>query len=150
MLSCSWRAAGLYGWSGNLPMAERDVAASAELKPTAESFAMLGDLYRWRGERVQAREAYVRARLLNPGDAQATAGLANLDLLDAQDAEAFFERDIGFVPFVSYLGDNAGFGFYTGGFERWIRSRLARRRSRSCADERKLNDSWGQSATSDS
>jgi len=135
----------MYGWSGNLPMAERDVGASAELKPTAESFAMLGDLYRWRGERVQAREAYVRARLLNPGDAQATAGLANLDLLDAQDAEAFFERDIGFVPFVSYLGDNAGFGLYTGGLSGGfgLGSRGAFIFS---ADQRKLNDVYGQSA----
>ena len=135
----------MYGWSGNLPMAERDVGASTELKPTAESFAMLGDLYRWRGERVQAREAYVRARLLNPGDAQATAGLANLDLLDAQDAEAFFERDIGFVPFVSYLGDNAGFGLYTGGLSGGfgLGSRGAFIFS---ADQRKLNDVYGQSA----
>jgi hypothetical protein len=105
---------------------------------------MLGDLYRWRGARVQAREAYVRARLLTPGDAQATAGLANLDLLDLQDAEAFFERDIGFAPFASYLGDNAGFGLYTGGFGGGfgLGSRAA---LTFFADERKLNDSWGQS-----
>jgi Flp pilus assembly protein TadD len=83
----------MYGWSGNMAMAERDVAAATELKPTAESFAMLGDLYRWRGERVQAREAYDRARVLNPGDAQAGAGLAELDLFQLHDAEAFFERD---------------------------------------------------------
>ena len=134
----------LHGWSGNLGLAERDVAASTALKPSAESFAMLGDLYRWRGARLQAREAYVRARLLTPGDAQATAGLAKLDLLDVQDADAFFERDVGFVPFVSYLGDNAGFGLYTGGLSGGfgLGSRAAFTFS---ADERKLNDSYGQS-----
>ena len=134
----------MYGWSGNMAMAERDVAASTELKPTAESFAMLGDLYRWRGERVQAREAYDRARVLNPGDAQAGAGLAELDLFELHDAEAFFERDVGFVPYVSYLGDNAGFGLYTGGLSGGF-GLGSRGVFTFSADERKLNDAYGQS-----
>jgi tetratricopeptide (TPR) repeat protein len=135
----------MYGWSGNLPMAERDVAASAALKPSAENFAMLGDLYRWRGERVQSRAAYTRARVLNPGDAQATAGLAALDLADLREAEAFFDNDVGFTPFASYLGDNAGFALSTaglsGGFV--VGSRAALTFS---ADERRLNDANGQAA----
>jgi tetratricopeptide (TPR) repeat protein len=134
----------MYGWSGNLAMAEKDVAAATALKPSAENFAMLGDLYRWRGDRVQAREAYVRARLFTPGDAQATAGLAVLDLADLHDAELFFERDIGFVPFVSYLGDNAGFGLYTGGLSGGV-GLGSRAAFTFGADERKLNDVYGQS-----
>ena len=45
----------MYGWSGNLAMAERDVGASAELKPTAETFAMLGDLSLARRTRASTR-----------------------------------------------------------------------------------------------
>ena len=134
----------LYAWSGNNALASRDVAASASLRPTAVAFATLGDLYRWRGDRVQAREAYDRARILNPGDAQATAGLASIDLAEQHEAESFFDRDVGFIPFVSYLGDNAGFELYSGGLGGGFM--LASRAALTfAADERRLNGDNGES-----
>jgi tetratricopeptide (TPR) repeat protein len=133
----------LYAWSGNNALAARDVAASAALHPTAVAFATLGDLYRWRGDRVQARESYTRARVLNPGDAQATAGLASIDLAEQREAESFFDRDVGFIPYFSFLGDNAGFELYSGGLGGGI-ALGSRAALTFTADERRLNGDNGQ------
>jgi hypothetical protein len=103
----------LYAWSGNSALAQRDLAASDSMRPTADAWDMLGDLYRWRGENNSARAAYARANTLRPGDRGAAAGLEAITVAERHDAYMVLRNDLGLVPFSSYLGDNEGFSLYT-------------------------------------
>jgi len=105
----------LHAWSGNTALAQRDLAASDSMRPTADAWDMLGDLYRWRGENTEARAAYARAGALRPGDHGSAAGLAAIAVAERREAYAVLRNDLGLVPFSSYLGDNAGFSLYTVG-----------------------------------
>jgi tetratricopeptide (TPR) repeat protein len=105
----------LYAWSGNSAFAQRDLAASDSMRPTADAWDMLGDLYRWRGEHDAARAAYARANMLRPGDRGAATGLAAITIAEHHEAYAVLRNDLGLVPFSSYLGDNQGFSLYTVG-----------------------------------
>ncbi|MGE5732658.1 MAG: tetratricopeptide repeat protein [Gemmatimonas sp.] len=105
----------LYAWDGNVALAERDLAASDSLRPSADVWVMVGDLHRWRGEHAAARQAYARANALRPGDRGAAAGLDAIALAEQRDAYSVLRADLGLVPFTSYLGDNDGFSLYTVG-----------------------------------
>ena len=42
----------LHAWSGNATLAERDLVAAVSMLPAPDAWVMLGDLYRWRGDRA--------------------------------------------------------------------------------------------------
>lgn len=63
-------------WEGSLRAGEADLERSAELAPSYEAFALLGDLLRWRGDYAAARSMYVQALALRPGDPAVLASLA--------------------------------------------------------------------------
>lgn len=62
-------------WEGSLRAGEADLERSAELAPTYEAFALLGDLLRWRGDYTAARSMYMQALALRPGDEAVMASL---------------------------------------------------------------------------
>ena len=105
----------LYAWNGNSALAQRDLAASDSMRPTADAWDMLGDLYRWRGENASARAAYARANVLRPGDPGAATGFEAITVAERREAYAVLRNDLGLVPFTAYLGDNQGFSLYTVG-----------------------------------
>jgi len=70
---------------------------------------MLGDLYRWQGEREQAWKAYSEASALRPGDPGAEGGFAELEHSARLQRATVLSSELGWNTFASYLGDNAGF-----------------------------------------
>lgn len=105
----------LHEWNGEGAQAERDLAAAAWLQPSPSSWAALGDLYRWTGDRPHAREAYSRALDLHAGDSAAVAGLQAIALAEHREAYALLSHDLGWRSFASSLSDNAGFDLRAGG-----------------------------------
>lgn len=105
----------LHEWNGNGALAERDLAAAAWLRPSAQSWSALGDLYRWVGDRPHAREAYGRALDLHADDSAAVAGLKDIALAEHREAYAVLSHDLGWRGFGSTLSDNAGFDLRAAG-----------------------------------
>ncbi len=105
----------LYAMTGSGSLAERDLLESAALRPTPAAYVALGDLYRWRGDRRDAREAYARANAMQTGDAAAMAGLEQIAAAERREWATLLSRDVGWRGFSSYIGDNAGFDLYTAG-----------------------------------
>ncbi len=99
----------LYAMSGDNAAAERDLSAAIATRPTPEAWVMLGDMYRWEGDRQRARDAYSEASALRPGDAGAEGGFAELAAAERRQQTAIIGQDLGWNTVASYLGDNAGF-----------------------------------------
>ena len=99
----------LYAFSGDNAAAARDLSAAIEKRPTPEAWVMLGDLYRWQGDREHARQAYSEASALRPGDPGAEGGFAELAATERRQKAAVLSQELGWNTFASYLGDNAGF-----------------------------------------
>ena len=99
----------LYALSGDNTAAERDLSAAIAKRPTPEAWVMLGDLYRWEGDRQHAFNAYSEASALRPGDAGAEGGFAELAAADRRRQSAIVGQELGWNTVASYLGDNAGF-----------------------------------------
>jgi len=105
----------LYAFSGDNAAAVRDLSAAIAKRPTPESWVMLGDVYRWQGDREHAWQAYSEASALRPGDAGAEGGFAELAAADRRQKAAILSGELGWSTFASYLGDNAGFDLSIGG-----------------------------------
>jgi tetratricopeptide (TPR) repeat protein len=74
------RLARLLAWSGRYDEAEAEARALVATRPEdAEAWVLLGDLYRWRGERKRARHAYKRALAADPAVQGASEGLAAIE-----------------------------------------------------------------------
>ena len=99
----------LYAMSGDNAAAERDLSAAIAKRPTPEAWVMLGDMYRWEGDRQRARDAYFEASALRPGDAGAEGGFAELAAAERRQNAAIIGGELGWNTVASYLGDNAGF-----------------------------------------
>jgi len=99
----------LYAVSGDNAAAERDLSDAIAKRPTPEAWVMLGDLYRWEGDRSRAWSAYSEASALRPGDAAAEGGFAELVAAERRQKAAVLSGELGWNTFASYLGDNAGF-----------------------------------------
>jgi Flp pilus assembly protein TadD len=95
--------------SGDNVAAERDVSAAIAKRPTPEAWVMLGDMYRWEGDRRRAWDAYSEASALRPGDAGAEGGFAELAAAERRQKTAIIGPELGWNTVASYLGDNAGF-----------------------------------------
>ncbi len=80
------RLAWLLAWSGSYYEAETMARGILAKSPeNAEAWVLLGDLYRWRGERKRSAEAYRRALEIDPWVVGAAEGLAALEAqLEAQ------------------------------------------------------------------
>ena len=95
-----------------------DLERSAQLRPSYDALAAVGDLYRWRGDYRRSRAAYNRALEIRGGDSRV---LAALTLLRAAERAALAQTDVadepGWTLGGSYSEDNAGFLL--------LRSRLA-------------------------
>jgi predicted Zn-dependent protease len=74
------RLARLLAWSGRFAEAESAALTIVEAQPEdAEAWVLLGDLYRWQGERDRAAAAYERALRVDPSVPGAAEGLADLE-----------------------------------------------------------------------
>jgi predicted Zn-dependent protease len=74
------RLARLLAWSGRFADAESAALTIVQAQPEdAEAWVLLGDLYRWQGERDRAAEAYERALKADPSVPGAAEGLADLE-----------------------------------------------------------------------
>ncbi|KPJ89249.1 MAG: hypothetical protein AMS18_12610 [Gemmatimonas sp. SG8_17] len=86
-----FRLAQLYSWTGQNEAAESAVLTLLEDDPECtEAWVLLGDLYSWRGDRIQAAQAYRQALARAPNNEQARLGLANVR---QQTADAIVERE---------------------------------------------------------
>ena len=99
---------------GDLGAAERDLNESLGLRPSAETYLLLGDTYRWRGEFGRARTAYAAAGTLKR-DRALTAAFAQL----ARDERGVFAfepppvTEAGWHTTAGTNGDNAGIYYST-------------------------------------
>ena len=100
--------------SGDLGAAERDLNESIALRPAAESYLLLGDTYRWRGEFGRARTAYQNAGLLKR-DRTVTAAFAQLarDERGVLSFESAPVAEPGWQSNAATAGDNAGIHYST-------------------------------------
>lgn len=104
----SYRLAELYMWTGQEMEARRVLEALVrDHAERADSWGLLGDVYRYADERGKARKAYERAVDLQPGEAHAAVGLPELDRLHAQTVAA--REPIGVGPKVSLFSDSDDF-----------------------------------------
>lgn len=96
---------------GNLPGALADARASERREATVDAALMQGDIHRWRQERELARQAYVRADALAPGDARVIEGrrLLAMQRRDALSYVGDFGRSASSVG----IGDSDGFSSFT-------------------------------------
>jgi len=135
----------LYAWTGNGSAAERDLAGANAIQEEPGTWVMLGDLYRWRNDRVDARDAYARANALNPGEPGALLGYQAIAEAERREVAAILARELGWSLWSSYLGDNQGFTLYSEGL-----SGAAALGERSAltfgADARRLDTLNGESA----
>ena len=87
-----------------------DLRRASELEPSYDAFASLGDLYRWRGDLVRARQAYDAALRLRAGDERVLAGLALVRAAERTALAQGAESDgAGWGITASFAEDNAGF-----------------------------------------
>lgn len=99
----------LYVWEGDYRRGERDLLASNEIRPAVETWALLGDAYRWRGDYERARGAYAAALALAPGDSAVLAGMADLDRVRSGGIATAGRADPGWTGQFTHSEDNAGF-----------------------------------------
>jgi tetratricopeptide (TPR) repeat protein len=105
---------------GDVAAAETDLRRSIAISPTPEALLLLGDLRRWQGSFVEAREAYERARSLRPADRALTAAFAQLarDERPAPVAVSVPGEEAGTGIQLSAVRDNAGIDYTRVGVRR--------------------------------
>lgn len=108
----------LEAWIGDYSAAEEDLRQSLARRPSRETYALLGDVYRWHGNREASRRAYGAALALAPGDSTALAGLAELERVRAGIIAAGVAADVGWTAQFTHSEDNAGFLYLAGGLGR--------------------------------
>lgn len=87
-----------------------DLKRAVALEPSYDALATLGDLYRWRGDLRQARDAYDAALAFQPGGERVLAGLALVRAAERASLAQRPETDAaGWNLTGSYAEDNAGF-----------------------------------------
>jgi Flp pilus assembly protein TadD len=113
----------LYMIENDYVRAESDLLASARLAPSAEAYAMLGDIYRWRGDFKRSRAMYTLALTLKPDDPAVLASLAELDRSEKAYASSTGSSGpvpevAGWTSFSNYAEDNSGFLYLASGLLR--------------------------------
>jgi len=100
-----FRLAQLHAWTTHEEMAKAELQRLLSAEPDrAEAWALLGDLYRWEGDRLSAWDAYHQALALSPDNADALTGLREIR---AQVDQEVAERDhTGVSPEVAYFRDS--------------------------------------------
>jgi tetratricopeptide (TPR) repeat protein len=135
----------VYAWTGDNASAERDLLAANAVQEDAATWVMLGDLYRWRNDRVRARDAYAHANTLKPGHPGAMLGYQAIAEAERREVAAILARELEWSLWGTYLGDNQHFSLYSEGI-----SGAAAIGDRSAltfgADARRLDSLNGQSA----
>jgi Flp pilus assembly protein TadD len=100
-----YRLALLHTWTERNEEARLILLRLLETSPNrAEAWSLLGDVYRWSGERPAAAGAYRRALVLDPADPRALAGAADLGLQRERIVAARERR--GYGPRASAYGDS--------------------------------------------
>ena len=105
-------------WGGDYGAGERDLTQSLARRPSREAYALLGDMYRWRGDYQKSRQAYASALALSPGDTTALAGLAELERLRSGVVASGVAPDVGWTAQFTHSEDNAGFLYLASGLAR--------------------------------
>lgn len=102
--------------------AEADVRAALALKPSLETYLVLGDLHRQSGNYAAARSAYESARLLGARDARVLAAFALLAREERPVIAFMPEYDDGYLWQISGMtaGDNLGMSYSTTGVRRAV------------------------------
>jgi hypothetical protein len=135
----------VYAWTGNNEAAERDLIAANAVHEDAATWVMLGDLSRWRNDRVRARDAYAHANVLQPGHPGALVGYQAIAEAERREVAAILARELGWSLWSAYLGDNQSFSLFSEGI-----SGAAAIGERSAltfgADARRLDSMNGESA----
>jgi len=100
-----FRLAQLHVWTTREEMAKAELQHLLSEDPhRTEAWTLLGDLYRWDGERLRAWDAYSRALDLSPDNADALTGIREIR---AQVDLAISERDeTGVNPQVAFFRDS--------------------------------------------
>lgn len=102
------RLAWLLAWSGRYYEAETMARSILADNPeNAEAWVLLGDLYRWQGERKRSREAYRRALEADPWVVGAAEGLAALE--EQRDTQLAARGTIGAAGGLETFADNDDF-----------------------------------------
>jgi Flp pilus assembly protein TadD len=101
------RLARLLAWSGRFGEAEHEALLIVSARPDAAAWSILGDLYRWGGDRAAARRAYQRALEIDPEESSAAEGLASLQA--ALDAELAARGSSGPAGAFDYFADSDDF-----------------------------------------
>jgi tetratricopeptide (TPR) repeat protein len=101
---------------GDATAAERDLLASIEQKPARDTYMMLGDMYRWRGQFKRARDAYEKALALRPEDRLAAARLAQLSREERPGFgyASVLDEELGVTAGGRAMTDNTGFVYAAG------------------------------------
>jgi Flp pilus assembly protein TadD len=111
------RLAHLLAWNGRLAEAETEALAIVAARPQdAEAWALLGDLRRWRGDRLGAAQAFQQSLDLAPEEVTAVEGLAALNA--EVDAELGRRGTIGPTGQLDYFVDSDDFSLlrWSGGY----------------------------------
>jgi tetratricopeptide (TPR) repeat protein len=98
---------------GDATAAERDLLASIERKPTRDTYMLLGDMYRSRGQFTRARDAYEKALALRPDDRRAAARLAQLSREERPGFgyASVLDEELGVTVGGRAMTDNIGFTY---------------------------------------
>lgn len=101
----------LHAWMRNDSLAERDLRASLELRPTVAEYLARGDLHRWRGAYRKAREAYLQATTIAPDDRSVRQRLSDLarEERPALASSLSAPDELGWLSRAEYFADNSGY-----------------------------------------
>jgi thioredoxin-like negative regulator of GroEL len=101
---------------GDATAAERDLVASIARRPTRDTYMMLGDMYRSRGQFKRARDAYEKALALRPEDQLAAVRLARLTREERPGFgyASVLDETLGVTVGGRAMSDNTGFVYATG------------------------------------
>lgn len=103
-----FRLAQLHAWTGHGDLAKVELLSllSFDANRTA-AWALLGDLYRWEGDRLRARDAYLRTLALSPGNEDAIFGLS--EIREQVDLVIARRDETGVGPQIAYFRDSDDF-----------------------------------------
>lgn len=124
-----FRLAQLHVWTQHEDLAKSELLGLVSTNPgRADAWALLGDVYRWEGDRIQATNAYRRALALSADNEEALFGLSEIrEQVDL----AIAERDPnGVNPELAYFQDSDDFSRFdlaVRAAQRWYSTGIALR-----------------------
>lgn len=105
-----YRLAQLYVWTDRGDAARWELESLVRDRPErADAWSLLGDVYRYADQREPSRTAYDHALRLDPADARAIGGLAELDRLRVETRASRETEPMGLGPSASLFRDSDEF-----------------------------------------